>query len=80
MIGLESDKNCLSYCFTILVTIFFTFVLVVISTICVAFVLLSFGLVQKSGYIIFLYISSSISAHLQLEGPHCFPHIAGKVS
>ena len=78
MIRLLFFKNCLSYHFTILViTILFTFVLVVISTICIAFILLSFGLVQKSGHIIFLLLYIS---HLQLEGPHCLPHIAGKVS
>ena len=44
------------------------------------FLLLSFGLVKKICYSIFLYISSSTCAHLQLEGPHCLPHIAGKVS
>ena len=77
--GCYFSKNCLTYYFTILAT----FNLVAISTICIAFVLLSFGLVKKkSGHIIlFTFLPQLVlTAHLQLEGPHCFPHIAGKVS
>ena len=79
MIMLLFFDNCLSWFFHLFDYYFYTCVLVVFSTICVAFVLLSFVLLQKIWSQYIFYISSSVFSHLQLQGPHCLPHIAGKV-